>query len=789
MENEIEKSYPLIAVQNTMVFPLTSLFLVIGRKMSVKALDAAQSDGGQVVVAAQIPSGRDLAEIDPTKIYQFGTLCELRSIHGNEKTGFQVLVSGRVRFKISRISEKNNYLEAVGTEYPDETELDSESIALGNNIKTFTKHLLELKPGADQSTAGLIAESNKYDEIVYHSASYLNLDVAKMHELLSELSMKKKMQKLLEWIGREREVFLLEKDIREKVGKRLNSAQREGLLREQLQAIKEELGETKSNKQADLSDKIKKAKMPKEVEKVAMQEFDRLGSIHFSSPEFQVIENYLDWLCSLPWNISTEDSFDLKNSEIVLDQQHYGLSKIKKRILEHIAVTKLTQNQKGPILCLVGPPGVGKTSLGRSIADAMDKKFVRVSLGGVRDTSDIRGHRRTYIGSMPGRIIQSLKRVGVNNPVMLFDEIDKLGSSFMGDPSSAMLEVLDPEQNHAFVDHFLDVPFDLSQIFFITTANRLDTIPEPLRDRMEIIELSSYTISDKIHIAETFILPTVLKDAGLSTSDVNFPTELFGFVIEGYTREAGVRELKRVLSSICRAWAYHKLHDADKSTTITKDKIEEFLGPPKFLKAQRLRNWVPGLATGLAWTPVGGEVLFLESLKAAGNGELKLTGQLGDVMKESAEIGLSYICSRLSHLNPDFSCHKFDIHLHIPAGAIPKDGPSAGITIATCLASLILNKEVDQELAMTGELTLSGSVLPVGGIKEKVLAAHRNKIKRIIIPKGNEKDLYEVPEEIRKELEFIPVESMDEVLEITLNMTQTMAGFWASTTQTASLNS
>ncbi|MEK6623966.1 MAG: LON peptidase substrate-binding domain-containing protein, partial [Bdellovibrionota bacterium] len=471
MESVIEKSFPLIAVQNTMVFPLTSLFLVIGRKMSVEALDAAKNNSGHVVVAAQIPTGKDLAEIDSTKIYQFGTLCELRSVHGNEKTGFQVLVSGRVRFKINRILEKDNYLVAIGQESPDECVVDAESVALTNNIKTFSKHLLELRPGSDQSISAQIADSNKCDEIVYHCASYLNLDVVRMYELLSEDSIKQKMKKLLEWIGREREVFLLEKDIREKVGKRLNAAQREGLLREQLQAIKEELGESKSNKQADIGEKIKKAQMPKEVEKVAMQEFERLSSIHYSSPEFQVIENYLDWLCTLPWNKATKDTLDLKKSEIILDKQHYGLSKIKKRILEHLAVTNLTQNQKGPILCLVGPPGVGKTSLGRSIAEAMGKKFVRVSLGGVRDTSDIRGHRRTYIGSMPGRIIQNLKRVGVNNPVMLFDEIDKLGSSFMGDPSSAMLEVLDPEQNNTFVDHFLDVPFDLSQIFFITTAN------------------------------------------------------------------------------------------------------------------------------------------------------------------------------------------------------------------------------------------------------------------------------------------------------------------------------
>ncbi|MBI2521670.1 MAG: endopeptidase La [Bdellovibrio sp.] len=789
MQNGTEKSLPLIAVQNTMVFPLTSLFLVIGRKMSVRALEAAQSDGGRVIVAAQIPIGKDLAEIDPTKIFTFGTLCELRSIHGNEKTGFQVLVSGRVRFKINRITEKENYLEATGEEDPDECVLDAESAALSNNIKIFTRQLLELRPGTDKTISGVIEESNKCDEIVYHSASYLNLDVVQMHELLSEASIKQKMKKILEWIGREREVFLLEKDIREKVGKRLNTAQREGLLREQLQAIKEELGESKSNKQADLSERIKKAQMPKEVEKVAMQEYDRLSSMHYSSPEFQVIENYLDWLCALPWNVSTEDIFDLKQSEIILEKQHYGLPKIKRRILEHLAVAKLTGNQKGPILCLVGPPGVGKTSLGRSIADAMGRKFIRVSLGGVRDTSDIRGHRRTYIGSMPGRIIQNIKRAGVNNPVMLLDEIDKLGSSFMGDPSSAMLEVLDPEQNNTFVDNFLDVSFDLSQIFFITTANRLDTIPEPLRDRMEIIELSSYTLNEKIHIGEKFILPMARIDAGLSLTDVSLSSDLLGFVIEGYTREAGVRELKRVLSSVCRAWAFRKLKDVDKTLFIDKKMLEEFLGPPKFLRSQRLRNWVPGLATGLAWTPVGGDVLFLESLKAAGKGELKLTGQLGDVMKESAEIGLSYICSRLNHLDPDFSCQKFDIHLHIPAGAIPKDGPSAGITIATCLASLIINKEVDQDLAMTGELTLSGSVLPVGGIKEKVLAAHRYKIKRVILPKGNEKDLYEVPEEIRKEMEFISVDSMDEVLELTLNMTQAMAALWSSTPQAEILTS
>jgi len=770
MPEQAVQNFPLIAVRNTIIFPSTSLFLVIGRALSVKALKVAQESNGHVVVSAQIPENQSQDEIIQDKIYKMGTLCEIRSVQGNDRTGYQILVTGVARFRISEIVEKNGHLEAMGNEFPDVILHDVEIKALAKNIQSLAKNILDLLPGTEQSVQELVAQIQKEDELVYRCASYLKLDVIRMQELLVEEDIKNKMKKVLEWMRREREVLLLEKDIKGKVGERLNTAQREILLREQMQAIKDELGESKKAKNEDLAEKIKKAEMPEEVEKIALDEFERLTSLTPSSPDYQVIENYLDWLCSMPWKVSTDDTLDIEKSEQILDKQHYGLAKIKRRIIEHLAVTKFKQNLRGPILCLVGPPGVGKTSLGKSIAEALGRKFIRVSLGGVRDTSDIRGHRRTYIGSMPGRIIQSIKRIAVNNPLMMLDEIDKLGVSFQGDPSSAMLEVLDPEQNSTFVDHFLDVPFDLSKVFFIATANRVDTIPAPLRDRMEIIELTSYSLNEKKHIAERFIFPAVLDENGLSDKQVAFLPENLELLIQGHTREPGVRELKRVLSSLCRAAAYDIGKGALIPIKLDRDKIEQYLGPAKFLDLQKMRKWVPGLATGLAWTPVGGEVLFIESLKVAGKGNLKLTGQLGDVMKESAEIALSYICSRLLHLNSDFDCKNYDIHLHIPAGAIPKDGPSAGSTLAVCLASLILNKKIDKDLAMTGELTLSGSILPVGGIKEKVLAAHRYNIKKVVLPRQNENDLREVPDEIKKDLEFFLVDSIDQILELALGI-------------------
>lgn len=764
MEAKIE-TYPLIPVRNTVVYPTTSLFLVIGREKSIAALHMSQKMGGKVVIVAQKPEGNQ-DDIGPENLYRVATLCQIRKVSGTDKTGYQILVSGLDRFKIENISSIDHFFQTSGYKYPDKIEESVESLAIFNQLKHMSQDVLKLLPGTDISLNNLINQITRQDEITYLGASYLKLDMVQMQKLLEESDIKEKMKLLVSWFKREKEVLLLEKDIKDKVGKSLTKAQRDVLLREQLNTIKSELGESEESIGLEFIEKIKKANMPETVSKIALEEAERLRSIHSSSSDHQVIRNYLDCLCQMPWNKSSEEILNLDQSELILEKHHYGLKKIKKRILEYIAVNNLKGNLKGPIICLFGPPGVGKTSLGKSIAEAIGRDFVRTSLGGVRDESEIRGHRRTYIGSMPGRIIGSLKRVGTNNPVILLDEIDKLGANFSGDPASAMLEVLDPEQNNSFTDHYLDVPFDLSNVFFIATANRLDTIPAPLRDRMEMIELSSYTLDEKIHIGEEFIIPKSLEDHGIKKDEVTLDGSILESLIKQYTREAGVRDLKRVISSVSRGAAYEIVKGKSTPLLIDEKKVLEYLGPPKYMETQKLRKWTYGIAMGLAWTPVGGEVLYLESILMPGNGLLKLTGQLGDVMKESAQLALSYIRSHIYVLNQDFKYDQQDIHLHIPTGAIPKDGPSAGVAMLVALASLIMQKKVPEDYAMTGEITLSGSVLPVGGIKEKIIAAHRYGIKKVIIPKQNEKDLYEIPDTIKSQLEFLLIDSVDQVLDL-----------------------
>jgi ATP-dependent Lon protease len=552
----------------------------------------------------------------------------------------------------------------------------------------------------------------------------------------------------------------------------MGKMQREAILRQHLDAIREELGEgDTTQKSSDYRKKIDGAGMPEEVKKVAIEELKRLESVGNNNPEAHVIRNYLDLLCAMPWNKQAEDTIDLDTARRVLDADHYGLEKIKKRILQHLAVMKLKKSGKGPILLFVGPPGVGKTSLGASIARALGRKFVRGSLGGVRDDAEIRGHRRTYIGAMPGRIVQGIKRAGENNPVFMLDEIDKLSRGFQGDPASALLEVLDPEQNSKFLDHYLDVPFDLSGVVFIATANTLESIPAPLLDRMEIIELTGYTTAEKLHIAKNHLVPKELKEHGLTAEQVVFADDTLMRVITHYTREAGVRDLQRKIASLLRA-ATEKVVRAAPGTTVrieVADLVDE-LGEERFIHEVAERVATPGVATGLAWTPLGGEILFIESSLMSGTGRLILTGQLGDVMKESAQIALSLVRSRLPDVVPGFEYEKKDLHIHVPAGAIPKDGPSAGIAILTTIASLFLGRSVSPRTAMTGEITLRGAVMPVGGIKEKVIAAHRAGIERVILPKKNERDLKEVPAEVRAGLKFELVENASEVLKLTLGV-------------------
>jgi ATP-dependent Lon protease len=578
-----------------------------------------------------------------------------------------------------------------------------------------------------------------------------------------------RLRELVPLLSREIQVLELTQKIQEQARQELDKAQREFILRQQLREIQKELGETPEAEIEELRQKIEEAGMPEEVKEVALRELDRLSKMHPAAAEYTVSRTYIDWLISLPWNKVTEDNLDIAHAKKVLDEDHYDLDDVKERLLEFLAVRKLKQDTKGPILCFVGPPGVGKTSLGQSIARALGRKFVRISLGGVRDEAEIRGHRRTYVGALPGRIIQGLRQAGTKNPVFMLDEVDKLGFDFRGDPAAALLEVLDPEQNHTFVDHYLDVPFDLSQVLFICTANITDTIPPALLDRMEVIRLPGYSHEEKLQIAKRYLVPRNLKEHGLTQDHIEFTDEALSVIIKQYTREAGVRNLSREIANICRKVARRVAEGNTEKVVVTPENVAEFLGPPKFLEEIAERRPQVGVATGLAWTPFGGSVLFVETTKMPGKGSLIITGHLGEIMKESAQAALSYVRSRSEQLGiPEDFFSKHDIHIHVPAGAIPKDGPSAGITMATALASLATGRPVRHNVAMTGEITLTGRVLPVGGIKEKVLAAKEAGITEIILPAQNEKDLVEIPEHIRNALRFHFVENMDEVLELAL---------------------
>jgi ATP-dependent Lon protease len=597
--------------------------------------------------------------------------------------------------------------------------------------------------------------------------------VSEKQEVLETFDLKSRMRAVLQFLSRQLEVLKVRERINTQVQEEMGRNQREYVLRQQLKAIKEELGELDEGggDLEEFKEKIAEAKMPDEAEKMANKQFDRLKGMQPSSAEYTVTRTYLEWLVELPWSKSTEDKIDLKTVRRVLDEDHYDLDKVKKRIIEYMAVRKLKDDKKGPILCLSGPPGVGKTSLGRSVARAIGREFVRVSLGGVRDEAEIRGHRRTYVGSLPGRIIQGIKKAGTCNPVFVLDEIDKLGHDFRGDPASALLEVLDPEQNHTFSDHYLEVTFDLSKVMFIATANQLDPIPWALRDRLEIIELPGYTQVEKLQIARSFLVPKQLDEHGLTTERVDITDEAIDGIIDSYTREAGVRNLSRELGSVCRGVAVKVADEtASDQEVITRDSLADYLGPTKFVSEVADRTATPGVATGLAWTAVGGDILFIEATRMPGTGKMTLTGQLGEVMKESATAALSFIRSRAKVLGLQEGnfLEKTDLHVHVPAGSVPKDGPSAGITMYTALVSLLTDKTVRPDVAMTGEITLRGNVLQIGGLKEKLLAAHRAGIKRVLIPERNVKDLVDVPEQAREELEIIPIRNMDDVLPLAL---------------------
>jgi len=776
---------PVLPLRDTVLFPGTALPLKIARSQSVEAVTQAQKANQRVVAISQkINSNSE--SVRAADLYQVGTLCKIEKIRGNATDGYQILLRGLETFRIEDIKEnENGSLWAQGHPLQDVVENDKAmNEALLKSMKTSAQEILEHLPADTSQFSELLSGIGDLSFFTRLVASNLEIPSEKKQELLEMASVRDRVLVLLDLMQKQKVDLKVRGEIQEKLSRRVGKMQRESILREQLKTIKEELGETDgANDFEKYRAKFEEAGFPEDVKKVALEELKRLEAMGSASPETHVIRNYLDLLVALPWSKSSQEAggtlgdLDLEEARATLQKDHYGLDTIKKRILQHLAVAKLKNSNRGQILLFVGPPGVGKTSLGQSIARALGRKFVRGSLGGVRDDAEIRGHRRTYIGAMPGRIIQAIKKAGQNDPVFMLDEIDKMGRGFQGDPASALLEVLDPEQNSAFLDHYLDVHFDLSKVFFIATANSLESIPGPLLDRMEIIELSGYTTAEKLHIAKNHLIPKQFSEFGLTAEQLQIPDEILLRVIHAYTREAGVRDLQRKIATLCRSSVERvlgeKVHGEAKSENpirLDLNDVEEALGSERFVHEVAERLSPPGVVTGLAWTPQGGEILFVEANLMPGKGQLTLTGQLGDVMKESAQIALSLVRSRLASLIPDFEFDRKDIHVHVPAGAIPKDGPSAGVTMLTTIASALTGRSVNPKLAMTGEITLRGAVMPVGGIKEKVIAAHRSGIERVILAKRNQKDLKDVPEEVRSSLKFDFVESATDVLRIALGI-------------------
>lgn len=778
------KTLPVLPLKNTVLFPSTTIPLRVGREQSIAAVKLAQENDFMILVVSQKQDLKDSA-VSPEDLYKVGTLAKIEKLRGNAKDGYQILVRGLSRYRVSDYLEDGGCIRAQGEDWKEVADSDlSTEEALRESLKQLSGEILDLLPGDTSQLSQLVEGIDDLSYLTHLCAANLDLPQAKKQELLETSSVRDRTLVLLDLMKSLKEGLQVQSEVREKLSQKMGKLQREAILREQLKAIQEELGKSGENGSAlgpkdadDYRTKFDAAKLPEAVRKVAMDELQRLESMGNTSPEAHVIRNYLDLLCALPWDKSSGEGdaglkdLNLEQARESLEKDHYGLDKIKKRILQHLAVAKLKKSNRGQILLFVGPPGVGKTSLGQSIAKALGRKFIRGSLGGVRDDAEIRGHRRTYVGAMPGRIIQGLKRAGENNPVFMLDEIDKMGRGYQGDPAAALLEVLDPEQNATFLDHYLDVPFDLSKVFFIATANSLDTIPGPLLDRMEIVELSGYTSAEKLHIAKNHLIPKQLTEHGLSAEQLSFPDEVVLRLMNSYTREAGVRDLQRKIATLCRSFAEKVLAaGAALPIVIGLQDLEESLGGERFVHEVAERMSPPGVVTGLAWTPQGGEILFVEANLMPGKGVLTLTGQLGDVMKESVQIALSLVRSRLAHVIPGFEFDRKDIHVHVPAGAIPKDGPSAGVTMLTTIASVLTGRSVDPKLAMTGEITLRGSVMPVGGIKEKVIAAHRSGIERIIMSKRNERDLKDVPEEVRSALKFEFVENASEVLKLALQL-------------------
>ncbi len=782
---EVPSTLPILPLRGLVIYPMTAVPIRVGQPRSVQLVDDAVSDNNIIgLVASRDP---EIESPTPDQVYRVGTAAAVHRLAKAPDGTLTLIVQGLVRVRIEEFVQESPYFLARVKTIPETTEPTLQTEALHRGLLDHFRRLIDLSPGIPEEMGEMLSDIEDPLQTTYAIANHIDSKLEEAQELLEMDHLGDKMHRLLNMMAQEVEVLELGRKIKSEAQSEMQQRQREYFLREQQKAIQRELGEGDEQMEAEeFRRKIDELNMPEEAEEEARRELGRLKKVPSASPEYSVIRTYLDWLTTLPWDVETEDNLDIGHARSVLDEDHYDLEDIKERILEFLAVRKLREERKeeleargtgdyirrereGVILCFVGPPGTGKTSLGQSIARALGRRFIRQSLGGVRDEAEIRGHRRTYIGALPGRVIQALRRVGSKNPVFMIDEIDKLGKDFRGDPASALLEVLDPEQNSEFRDHYLDLPFDLSRVMFITTANLLEPIPAPLRDRMEILKLSGYTETEKVRIAEGYLIPRQLRENGLWSEELSFTAEALRKIIQDYTREAGVRNLEREIGKVCRKVVTRIAEGETEGAEVTLDNLSDFLGRRRYFPDTAMRTQVPGVATGLGVTVAGGDLLFCEATKMAGDKGFTVTGQLGDVMKESAQAALSYVRSKARDLGiPEGIFAEIDIHVHVPKGAIPKDGPSAGVTIATALASLLSDRRVRGDVGMTGEITLRGQVLPVGGVKMKVLTAHRAGLGTVILPMQNEKDLEDVPEEVLEELGIVLVERIDEVFDVAL---------------------
>jgi ATP-dependent Lon protease len=766
---------PILPIRNIVVFPGTVMPLNVGRAKSKALLDEVMP--GEKLIGVVTQKNADVEDPDYPDLHTVGVACSILKLFKLPDGNQSIIVHGLARVRLMELTQREPFASGRIEIIEDTLATGAPIDALLASVRQQANRVIELSPNTPDEAAQVLNSITNPSALADFLAANLQADTADKQAMLEELDVEKRLRLIAARLATQLDVLELQSKIQSQVKENIDKSQRRYYLQEQLKAIRKELGEASGEPGGgseidNLRQKLEDAKLPENVMKEATRELNRLEAIPSASPEYGVIRTWLQIVSELPWSSLSEDHLDLREARRILDRDHFDLDKVKRRIIEYLAVRKLKPDGGGAILCFVGPPGVGKTSLGKSIADAMRRKFIRVALGGVRDEADIRGHRRTYIGSMPGRVIAELRKAGTRNPVMMLDEIDKLGSDFRGDPSSALLEVLDPAQNHTFTDHYLDVPFDLSKVLFIATANSMDPVPGPLRDRMEVIEIPGYTQADKLSIAKTYLVPRQLESNGLTTKNARFTDTGIKLTIEGYTREAGVRNLERNIGSLARAIAAEVVGGNTNKVVVDPGYVERTLGPRRFEPELASRTSVPGVATGMAYTPVGGEILFIEATRYPGKGGITLTGQIGDVMKESATAAFSLVRSRANELGIDPKLlAESDIHIHVPAGAVPKDGPSAGTAMFTSLASLLMNRPVHHDVAMTGEITLRGLVLPIGGLKEKTLAAMRAGIKQVIVPKRNEKDMPDLPDEVKKTLKFHFVSNVDDVLEIALGAT------------------